>query len=70
MSSILGRPEPINVIASEQPTTCPIDGTRTKWIGPRTDEDGEAYNLEECPKCYRYIHVYEPEEGEENDADE
>lgn len=54
----------MNLIASDQPTTCPMDGRRTVWLGDASDDDGTVYHIEECETCFRIYHVYEPEEDD------
>lgn len=54
-------PPALNLIAGDQPTTCPYDGARLNWIGNGTDAFGVGYRVEECRKCANFYHVYEPE---------
>lgn len=54
--------EPMNLIADpDLLTCCPMDGTRTTWLGSGWDRDrfdGE-YQIEKCPTCLRIYHVYD-----------
>lgn len=60
------KPEPLmNLIASDQPTTCPLDGMRTVWLGDGTDDLGIGYHIEHCPLCENIFHVYEPTEEDD-----
>ena len=49
---------PINLIASDQPTTCPYDGARTDWLSSGKDAGGR-YELERCMQCFQRYHVYD-----------
>lgn len=57
--SIQQRKVDDNLIASENPTTCPYDGARTEWLGSGKDDTNQPYQIEECLECKRLYHVYD-----------
>ncbi|WP_342051256.1 MULTISPECIES: hypothetical protein [unclassified Cupriavidus] len=55
----------LNVIAGDQPTTCPDCGARTIWHGMKLDERDENYSDEHCARteqCGLTLRVYQPDE--------
>jgi hypothetical protein len=50
--------EPIDMIAGDQPNTCPFDGSRTESLEQRED-----YTVERCLHCNRLFNFWQ-----DNDA--